>query len=161
MVNGIVEVASQGSATCLQVLDADCDSFVERHPEEAHAVADFAGGVLDTNPITTALPLDFEGHGVDSSSGWFHAGRWSMVAAETALGFSSAPAAAFNTTSGVFYALSVCVNIREGGCGGAVFSVMVGLLGLAGHQSFLDEAFIVHMFNAIGNFMLAVPWSDC
>lgn len=42
----------------------------------------FAGGVLDVNPITAFLPLDLEGHGVDPCSGWYTAGQGSMLAVD-------------------------------------------------------------------------------
>ena len=52
-VNTAVEVATQGAADCLDVLDANCETIAEQHPEGSNQVADTAGGYL--NAVTLGL----------------------------------------------------------------------------------------------------------
>lgn len=57
-------------------------SWGDDHPEAAQHIVNFAGGVLDVNPITTRLPLNLEGHGVERCSGWYRSGQGSMFAVD-------------------------------------------------------------------------------
>jgi RHS repeat-associated protein len=70
---------------CSDFVDEDCESIAEENPEQAQAAADFAGGVLDINPITAFLPLDLEAHGVNTSSGWYRGGQATMFVVDLAL----------------------------------------------------------------------------
>jgi hypothetical protein len=73
--------------------DDQCSSYVERHPEMAQAVVDFAGGVLDVNPITAFLPLDLEGNGVNTKSGWYRGGQLAMAIPDIVTGAKALMAA--------------------------------------------------------------------
>lgn len=145
--------------------DDSCDSIAEQHPEVTQQVVDFAGGVLDVNPITAPLPLDLEGHGVNTSSGAFTLGQGSMFAFETGFGFASASSAAFNTTSSGFFAASVCSGTRQGSCADAVLALFASGTGqVLGFGTGLN--FLGHEMNAFSNFIAAfapTTWgrSDC
>ena len=66
---------------CVRGINCDEDTpglitaWGQDHPEAAQHVRNVAGGVLEVNPITAFLPLDLEGHGVDTCSGWYTVGQ--------------------------------------------------------------------------------------
>lgn len=72
-------VAAIGNVCIDSGRDDQCSTYVERHPEVAQAIVNTAGGVLDMNPMTAWLPLDLEGHGVNTKSGWYRAGQIGMA----------------------------------------------------------------------------------
>jgi hypothetical protein len=65
---------------CVDIADPDCVTAQEGQPND---VADFAGGMIDANPITAPLPLDLAGNGVRTQSGSAYAGRLTIVIIET------------------------------------------------------------------------------
>ena len=82
VVNGVVEIATQGNADCLDILDADCQTIAERNPENVSKVINVASGVLDVNPITAttnSLGLTETSQYADKSSGWYFGGRMAMA----------------------------------------------------------------------------------
>lgn len=146
---------------CNTLVYDDCESVAEQHPEATQRVVDVSGGVLDTNPITSWLPLDLEGHGVRTDSNWHQAGRFGMIAFSTVMGFGANPAIAnANTIASAIYTGSVCVNVRDGSCGVAIFGMLMAGVAFAGHPSFLDSRVFAACYNVISAVILGAPIED-
>jgi hypothetical protein len=138
-----------------------CNTIAEQHPGGTQQVVDYAGGVLQVNPIAAPLPLDLEAHGVNTSSGSASVGRLSMAAFQTAFGWSNVPISALNTGSGLVNAFSACLGISGANCAGSAWSSLVGFHSALGNMFGLP--FASNFYNGLSNFMGALPWGqeDC
>ena len=152
-------VAEQISEACIDTGGNDsCDTIAEQHPGGTQQIVDFAGGVLQVNPITAALPLDLAAHGVNTSPGSASLGRLSMAAFQTGFGWSNVPIAASNTGSGVVNPFSACLGISGANCGGLAFASVVGAQPILGRWFGLP--FVSDFYNGLSNIMGALPWGQ-
>jgi RHS repeat-associated protein len=109
-VNTAVEVATQGAADCLDVLDANCETIAEQHPEGSNQVADTAGGYL--NAVT--LGLGEKMFDDEVSWGSSHAQMGSLLGAVMLLPLAVGSPAGWGRYAAASGALSCMIGLEKG-----------------------------------------------